>query len=310
MSTSDFEQAWFYSWFNTLCIRTAGNAWEEMVSNAMAARHPGAFIQVDAAGRGDKGCDGYVDGLMLACYGATSPSDSYVENKIKNDYAKAAAHWSNVMKTWAFVHNNANGLPTMVAQTMASMRQGGHPHVIEHWPPQVLWENVYADLDRRKLSWLLGAPPSVRPAGMTYIAECVRSLSRTKLMVDLKETLPVPAKKIEYNKFGPEVVKILTETKNHTHHVRYYFQQSSPGEQYQVSEKMRMKYDGLQATSSSSDEVFHRLCNSLVEEAFAHEGMADVEQQRSAALLLVTHFFESCMIFETPEEVRLRAAAI
>lgn len=306
----DFENAWFYSLFGALCIRTEGKAWEDLVSNAMLARHPGSFIQVDAAGRGDKGCDGYVDGLMLACYGATSPKDSYVRSKIKTDYAKAAAHWSNVMETWAFVHNNANGLPTMAAQTMASMRQAGHPHTIENWPPQVLWDRVFADLDRRKLCSLLGAPPSARPAGMTYIAECVKHLARTKLMTDINETLPVPTKKIEYNEFSPATVKILTETKNHTHHVRYYFQRASPGEQFQVSENLRMKYDGLRATSSNSDEVFHGLCDYLVDGAFGHEEMADIEQQRSAALLVVTHFFESCLIFETPEEIKLRAAAI
>jgi hypothetical protein len=305
---SDFELAWFHGHFSVQCVRAEGRAWEDLVSNAMLARHGGSFIQVDAAGRGDKGCDGYVDGLMLACYGATSPRDAYVRSKIQSDYTKAAAHWSDVMTTWAFVHNNANGLPTMAAQAMASMRNAGHPHSIEHWPPQVLWDNVYADLDRAKLTRLLGAPAADRPAGMSYIAECVKLLSRSRLIADVDETLPVPRKKMEYNKFSSSTVKLITETKIHTHHVRYYFKHATPGEQYQVSENLRMRYDGLQATSASADEVFYRLCDSLAEEAFGAEWSDDIEQQRSAALLVVTHFFESCLVFETPDEVRVRAA--
>lgn len=307
---SDFELAWFYGHFTVQCVRADGRAWEDLVSNAMQARHGGDFIQVDAAGRGDKGCDGYVNGLMLACYGATSPSDAYVRAKIEGDYSKAAAHWSDVMKTWAFVHNNANGLPAMAAQTMASMKTAGHPHLIEHWPPQVLWDNVYADLDRAKLSRLLGAPASDRPAGMSYIADCVRLLSRSRLIADVNETLPVPLKKMEYNKFSSSTVKLITETKKHTHHVRYYFKHATPGEHYQVSENLRMKYDGFKATSTSADEVFFRLCDSLAEEAFGDDLSDDIEQQRSAALLVVTHFFESCLLFETPDEVRSRAVTV
>jgi hypothetical protein len=129
-------------------------------------------------------------------------------------------------------------------------------------------------------------------------------------MADMDETLPVPMKKMEYNKFSPSTVKLITEAKNHTHHVRYYFKHATPGEQYQVSENLRMRYDGIQATASSADEVFYGLCDSLAEEAFGEELSNDIEQQRSAALLVVTHFFESCLLFETPEEVRLRAAAV
>ncbi|MDR6637424.1 ABC-three component system protein [Paenarthrobacter nitroguajacolicus] len=299
---SDFEIAFFHSVFSIRCIRAVGNAWEEFVGEGMSAKYGADFLQVDASGRGDKGCDGYVNGLMLACYGATSPSESYVAQKITGDYAKAALHWGTEMETWAFVHNNANGLPTLAARKMMEMRRASLPHVIEHWPPQVLWDNVFAELERAKLVRILGIPPSDRPAEMSYIAQCVKALSRTRMIEDLDDVQPVPVGKLEYNNFEPSTVDLITEAKNHTHHVRYYFRQATPGEQFQVSENLRMRYDGLTARLESADEVFHHLCDDLIAEADFEESMVDQEQQRSAAILVVTHFFESCLLFEMPEE--------
>ena len=48
--------------------------WQRLVTDMMHVKHGPAFFQVDPAGRGDKGCDGWVEGLMLACYGGTTPS--------------------------------------------------------------------------------------------------------------------------------------------------------------------------------------------------------------------------------------------
>lgn len=306
---SDAELTYFHSIFSVRCVRAEGRAWEDFVSEGMSAKHGPEYFQVDAAGRGDKGCDGYVNGLMLACYGATSPSEAYVTRKITNDYEKAALHWGDQMEKWAFVHNNANGLPTLAARKMMDMRRAALPHTIEHWPPQVLWDVVFAELERQKLVRMLGVPPSTRPADMSYIAQCVKALSRTRMVEDLEDVFPVPVGKLEYNEFEQSTIDVISDAKNHTHHVRYYFRQASPGEQFQVSENLRMRYDGHTATSASADEVFHRLCDDLVAEASFEDTLLDEEQQRSAAILVVTHFFESCLIFEMPEENR-RAAAI
>ena len=154
-------------------------------------------------------------------------------------------------------------------------------------------------MEREKLVRVIGAPPSDHPAGMSYLARCVESLARTRRQDGLDAVPPVPPGKIEANKFGPEVESLINHFQVHTGHVRYYFSKASPGEQAQVTETLRAKYDGFVARLENSDAVFHALCDDLIDEAFSgREDLRDLEEQRSAAIMVVTHFFEICEIFK------------
>ncbi|MBO2453350.1 hypothetical protein J4573_40095 [Actinomadura barringtoniae] len=306
----------------SLSVRKTGFEWQDFVNDLMHAVHPGEFIAVDPSGRGDKGCDGWVGGLMLACYGATTPNQRRVAQKVQSDFATALRYWGEHMERWAFVHNNANGLPEMAARAVMDLRRRhGDSVKIEVWPPQVLW-NHCAFLPRESLATVIGSPPSDHPAGMTYVARCVESLARTRLPPDTGPVWEVAFGKIEHNGFGTEVTDLIKRFQAHTGHVRYYFTFASPGEQAQVKENLLGRFAGHRAALESSDAVFHALCDDLVDEAFGTTGgssttgcsnspgahLPDKAQQRSAALMVVTHFFESCEIFESPQEER-RAAS-
>ncbi|MFC4015257.1 ABC-three component system protein [Nonomuraea purpurea] len=292
----------------SLSTRKTGFEWQAFVNDLMHAVHPGEFVAVDPGGRGDKGCDGWVDGLMLACYGATSPNQRYVTKKVESDFATALKYWGDSMDSWAFVHNNANGLPEMAARAVIELRRRHRGLVrIEVWPPQILW-NHCSFLPRERLARIIGYPPSDHPAGMSYIARCVESLARTRLRPDLDPVPEVAFGKIEYNGFSPEVSDLIKRFQVQTGHVRYYFRYASPGEQAQVSENLQARFAGHRARYESPDAVFHALCDDLIAEAFGRSGFPDTAQQRSAALMVVTHFFENCEIFEAPEEQR-RAAS-
>jgi hypothetical protein len=268
----------------------------------MHARHGGSFIQVDPGGRGDKGCDGWVGDLMLACYGATRPDPSYVSRKIREDFEKALANWGSSIMRWAFVHNNAAGLVEMVARGVIDLKSSRSdlPVKIEIWSPQVLWDHCIEGVSREKLARVIGSPPSDHPAGMSYLARCVESLARTRRQDGLDPLPPVPFGKIEANEFGPEVSSLIRRFQIHTGHVRYYFKQAAPGEQAQVKETLQAKYGGFIAQLGNSDAVFHALCDDLVEDAFRGNELPDLEEQRSAAIMVVTHFFEICEIFKEP----------
>jgi hypothetical protein len=65
-----------------------------------------------------------------------------------------------------------------------------------------------------------------------------------------------------------------------------------------------MRYEGLRARLIDSDAVFHALCEDLRDEAFGRIPVNDPDEeqeQRSAALMVVTHFFEKCTVFEAAE---------
>ena len=303
---NDRDRAWLYSQFLSLSIRKNGTEWQDFVTHLMHARHGGAFFQVDPAGRGDKGCDGWVDKLMLACYGASSPEQSKVTAKIRDDFTKALANWHDQMERWAFVHNNATGLPTMAVQGLIELKAEIEETnvAIEAWPPQVLWDHCSDGVERAKLVTIIGSPPSDHPAGMSYLARCVESLARTRLQEGLDPISPVPFGKIEANEFGATVDALIRRFQTQTGHVRYYFSKATPGEQAQVTENLRARYDGFIAQLGDSDAVFHALCDSLIEEAFNDSALLDQEQQRSAAIMVVTYFFEICEIFKPAQEIK------
>lgn len=295
---------WFHSYFHALCIRKVDNDWQRFVTDLMHAHHGSDFIQVDPSFRGDKGCDGYIHGLMLACYGASRPTSAGTKKKMEDDLAKAKFAWGPQMERWAFVHNNANGLPLAAAETIIELKAAETGSLqVENWPPQVLWREVGRHLSEADLTILIGTPPSERPAQMTYIADAVRHMSRTQLIPQVDDVYPVPEQKIEFNEFSDETAALVRENLAHTHHVRYYFSHATPGEQFQVSEHLRARYDAIVAAGATPDETFHTLCDELFQEAQQLDPSADPTQRRSAALLVVTHFFESCLIFRMPEEV-------
>ena len=204
------------------------------------------------------------------------------------------------MKHWAFVHNNANGLPEMVIKSFIELLTA-NPNsevTMTPWPPQVLWDDCTADAQREPLVKLLGAPPSDHPAGMSYLARCVECLARTRLQEGLDPIPPVLYGKIEENKFSAEVAALIRRFQVQTGHVKFYYSKASPGEQAQVTEALHAKYDGFVAQLKNSDAVFHALCDDLIAEAFRYTDLLDLEQQRSAAMTVVTHFFEICEIFK------------
>jgi hypothetical protein len=305
---SDQDLSWMYSQFLSFAVRKTGNEWQRLVTDLMHVRHGAAFFQVDPAGRGDKGCDGWVEGLMLACYGGTTPKQSKVTAKVREDYAKAVTFWGSAMNQWAFVHNNANGLSEMVMKAFVGLVTANPDSeiTVAPWPPQVLWDHCTDGAQREPLVKILGAPPSDHPAGMSYLARCVECLTRTRLQEGVDPIPPVLFGKIEENKFSSEVSALIRRFQVQTGHVRYYFAKASPGEQAQVIEALHAKYDGFVANLNDSDAVFHALCDDLIGQAFRYieySDLQDMEQQRSAAITVVTHFFEICEIFKSATEV-------
>jgi hypothetical protein len=83
------------------------------------------------------------------------------------------------MKSWAFVHNNAEGLPRIAAEVFITLREThGEKVKLKLWPPQILWDEVISYLMRSQMVRIFGAPPTTQPPDMSYVAQCVRALAR------------------------------------------------------------------------------------------------------------------------------------
>ena len=306
---SQQDMAWFHSYFHAQSANKSDFEWQAYVTDLMTARHRGAFVQVDPTGRGDKGCDGWVDNLMLACYGAIKNDPKALARKIKGDFANACTHWESSMRRWAFVHNNKRGLAEVAHREIIALRvkRAEHGVDVETWPPDLLWDETGAQLGREQLVRIIGAPPSDNPAGISYIGKCVEALARLPIPPEEGHVPPVEFGKVEENKFGDDVSSILIYHLNYTARVRQYFKRARPGEQAQAAENIRIRYEAARARYHEPDTTFHALCEDLRREAFGLQAPSDaeeIEEQRSAVLMVVTHYFEKCTIFEPVKATR------
>ena len=201
-TVSPQDMAWFHSFFHAQAANKSDFEWQAFVTDLMTARHRGEFFQVDPTGRGDKGCDGWVGGLMLACYGAIKGDPKDLASKISSDFAKACQHWVDEMQRWAFIHNNKRGLADIAHREIVGIKRkkADHGVDVEAWPPDVLWEETGAVLSRDQLVRIIGAPPSDNPAGMSYIGKCVEALARLPIPMEIEDVPPVLFGKVEENK--------------------------------------------------------------------------------------------------------------
>lgn len=260
-------------------------------------------MQVDPTGRGDKGCDGWVDDLMLACYGAIREDPDDLAGKIRGDFNKACKYWRDEMRSWAFVHNNKRGLAEGAMREITHLRRNKSDHGVEvlAWPPDLLWDETGGQLSKQQLMIIIGAPPSDDPASMTYIGRCVQALARLPIPDESGQVPEVDFGKVEENEFSDSVSTLLIESMKFTDLISRYFVRSPPGEQAQAAENIKLRYDRHRARNFDSDLTFHALCEDLRHEAFGNIVDASTEElrdQRSACLMVVTHFFEKCTIFE------------
>lgn len=302
-----------YEWFQwqaqVRVLRLKATAFQDHFNDVMEVAHPGDFIRVRPAGSvGDRKCDGYLrstDTVFQVYAPKTVVTKDWI-SKINDDFAGAKAQWVS-MRGWTFVHNDHDGIPPDVAQTIIKIDKDHPKLTIDQWPPNRVC-GLTTNLDFDQLERLFGKPPTeghMRSLNRGDIATAVAGLAAESHSwhpgpADLRA---VDARKIDYNELTTFPRTLLTAGMTQAQDVDDYFANHlDPTLRDRTAAIMKDEWQRLQAQGVVGDDAFHALHDRVT-------AAAEGSRQITAAIALMAYLFESCDIFDNPPSDWPRRAA-
>lgn len=285
--------------------RVSGVAFQDFFAAVMTRSHGDDFIPTRPWGSaGDKGCDGYLSstGEVFACYGKVddaAPALADVKAKMSDDYKKACYHIAAAMKAWSFVHNMLDGTPTDVTVLKLAEMRTAHPDHKFGLMGHSGFEDRIFKMAESDIVALIGAAASAedtRNMRMELVAELIDA---TMAAVDQAPTfgdqdpLPVPAKKLDYNKLPNHwrhtIESQLVNAKLVGEYVRSH-RDALRGPK--IGKLFKTRYVSLKAQNLSPGSIMGKLHQHVI-------GVGAYDNERVvAANALLTYLFNACEIFE------------
>ena len=248
--------------------------------------------------RGDLKCDGrrISTGTVFQCYAPYQQKERELNNKIEEDFRGALEHWATWMYAWVLVHNDTRGLPPSSNQLLDRLRKT-HPNVnIEVWLEPKLQE-LAANLPLHAQQALFGHAPSktgVETLMLEDIRPIIDALQRTDTVPGQEPLTPPSVDKLARNSLSEDAAGLLKLGRRKEALVETWFRKSPNAELGErIAEAFRRRYAELKNSERLSDGIFTHLQQ--------YAGMGGEPARQSAALAVLSYFFERCDIFEDPE---------
>lgn len=277
-----------------------GNAFQDFFTTLMEKAYPGDFIRVRPWGRqGDRKNDGYLssDRRLFQVYAPNEMTSSEAIRKIDEDFIDALPYWGKYFDKWTFVHNSISGLGPEVTAKLLELKQKYPDITIEPWGREELRAKVFS-LDCDGLTSLLGHVPTQRDLMQVRFEQLIPILKRISCAVNpVGDIKPVPHDKLEKNALSGSVCNLLTAGMIKAPLVREYLDgHPNPNFGGHVEATFRQKYEELKAKYYSPDQIFTEF------QVFVGGSQFALPEEQVATLAVLAYLFESCIIFERPEE--------
>ena len=274
----------FEAWFVELACRALGTDFEP----------------VAAHGRdGDFKCDGRrcTTRTVYQCYAPRQMNQAKTIAKINKDFNGALSYWHTWMREWTLVHNSIDGLPPRVVQHLDQLRNR-HPDItITVWDHRQLEGELFSKLDSIGWEAVFGAAPSAdRMDEVVFddIVPVIEALERETPHAITNAIEPPSPRKLQRNALSEDVAILLEAGRRKEALVeRYFARHPSPELGEKIAAAFRCRYAELVALPLPPDDIFTRL------QQYAG-GTGSVKQQ-TAALAVLSYYFERCDIFEDTE---------
>jgi len=256
------------------------------------------FEAVRAYGRsGDLKCDGrrVSTSTVFQCYAPYNMKEAELNTKIDQDFVGACENWDNIAE-WVFVHNDNRGLPPSSIQLLDNLRMG-HPAVkIFVWTEPEL-QQLIDNLSLAELQALFGFAPSI--TGLeTLVMQDLQPVIHQLQAIDPEpgtELLTPPSiDKLEKNQLSEDATELLRVGRRKEALVEAWFKKDSQADRGErIAEAFRHRYAQLKENGRSPDQILGHL------QEYACVG--GEPKRQTAALAVLSYFFERCDIFDDPE---------
>lgn len=298
---------WYHFRHQQECFKS-GTAFEDYVSLVLGRFHDD-FVNPDPSGRlGDGGCDGLAEAgtLFYACYGQrpARSAERELAAKIGSDFARGLSQW-NSFHTWKFVTNAPVGPESLKVLTRLQQahRLGvERPLTIRLVKSEDLWVEVVGTLETSILNEIFPGAPGTANVELADLLPLLDALDSSSVVVESGgDVRPVPATKMDFNAMPAasrlefNAGRVLAPRID-----RWYAESSDPSLYDAHGERFRALYQEARSVTEVPAEILERLYVSVAGANFRMDG-----KRANAVFAVVSYFFDSCHIFETPPEENL-----
>ncbi|WP_373407822.1 ABC-three component system protein [Microbacterium esteraromaticum] len=293
---------WYHFRHQQECFKS-GAMFEDYVAKVLGLFHDDYVNPAPSGTLGDGGCDGLAlsGTIFYACYGQrpARSAERELAAKIGSDFTRGLAQWDS-FHTWKFVTNAPVGPESLKVVTGLQQTHGltsERPLTIRIVSSEDLWGQVVGTLDVAILNELFPGAPGAENVELADLLPLLDALGTTGAAIEMgADVLPVPASKMDFNEL-PEASRLEFNAGRllAPRIDRWYEESSDPGLYDVHGDKFRSLYLEARAVTAVPAEILERLYVSVAGANFRMDG-----KRANAAFAVVSYFFDSCHIFETP----------
>lgn len=296
---------WYLGRHESRC-RASGNEFENYVSAALRHFHIGFVNPAPTGTLGDGGSDGLADEgrIVYACYGsrAQRDADKKLAAKADSDFSRALEIWPR-FTMWRLVTNVPVGPTTSkwLVETQAAHNPTSARHInLEIWTPDHLWEQVVSKLTPDQLDLLHPGVPGNRNLDLLDLIPLLDLLTSGIPDVDIgAHVAQVPLTKMDFNEIPRNTRFEFDEGRIvHSRIETWFNEHADPDLKDQQGSRFREIYEEIARVTTDPKERIERVYTAIGGSDFRHDS-----RHANAVYAVTSYFFDSCHIFEAPDEL-------
>ncbi len=318
------QKALYRIMFQNRIAKTLGIGFQNFFSEIMRYARPD-FTPVKPQGKeGDWKNDGHepISGRYYQVYAPEQFDEAAAIKKLQEDFTGVMAMWGdtavypNGVKEFYFVINDAcrvtpGGYPTTIA-ALAKLQQQHGLNVCKPFLAKDL-EDILLDLPEDKIIAIVGNPPNpaeINVLSFDLVHEIIRHIVEAGGPRSLDKTLVAPDfdDKLAFN--GLHFTgHILRDAAYRRGSLEDYFRANSEFTRQQVRDRLKAIYEesksvsfvtGSSGATFADQQLFHILDE--ITPSLPHQNKRLTAELQNAALVIMAYFFETCDIFEDPDQ--------
>lgn len=266
------------------------------------------FQAVKAYGKiGDRKNDGFnkKTGHYYQVYSPESliKSLSDAKNKLKEDFKGLFQHWDKDCKINKFtfvINDKYKGIPEPIHKCLLDLEKE-HKDIEFKILNSENISKIFFSLNKQDIISLIGLIPSVEllydDISMSALIDVVNYLLEKPNNVSFVDKAIAPdfKEKITFNNLSSNIDSLLSTANLQVGNIESYFE-TNPSHRSILQKKFKELYDEAKKTFDEENQMFMYILSQSVPD--------ENSSKQSATLVLMSYYFETCDIFETPIEIK------
>lgn len=288
--------------FQNKLLRADGQVFQDLFTIIMNYRVKG-FVSIKPWGNiGDRKNDGYIpnQGIFYQVYAPENIENNYINtvNKIKTDFSGLLAQWNPVNGFYFFINDKYKGINADAQQTIIELihehklREGGILRAKD-------LEDMFFELSDDQMKMIVGSfplPLEMKSLNYSILNDVIDHIMMLPLQKSDSSSFILPDwnGKIRFNNLSDLAAQYLNIGCIQISNLEHYLENNSDFLADSLQKKLNSIYLNLKERGANGDNLFWQ----IVEEISPRKEQG----YQAASIILMAKYFETCDIFEKPEE--------